>query len=145
MLILLVNLALAFYNTGTIWAMQTDIFPSWKFLDPKAFTAVRQAHWHKIPYWIFIPVGVAFCGAVTLIWYHPVGSPPWAIWGNLSTQLASHLLTAFMWGPWQARLANDPLYAQSPLLQRILNTHWIRTTLINASAAILLAWTILLI
>lgn len=30
---LLLNLVLAFYNVGTIWAMEIDIFRNWKVLD----------------------------------------------------------------------------------------------------------------
>jgi hypothetical protein len=142
MIFLLANMALAFYNTGTIWAMEVDIFRSWRLLDLQSFAAVRKTHWKKLPYWIFTPVGIAFCGSVILIWYHPAGSPSWAIWGNLACQLCSHVLTALFWGPWQAKLAADPLGAESPLLFKILRTHWIRTTLINAYAFLQFAWVI---
>ena len=142
---LISNLALAFYNTGTIWAMEIDIFRSWKLLDKQSFDAVRKAHWKKIPYWIFIPVGVALLGSIALVRYHPDGSPAWAIWGNIGCQLCSHILTAFFWGPWQAKLSLDPEGSGSQLLGKILKTHWIRTVLINAYAAILFAWTIIVI
>jgi hypothetical protein len=75
-ILLLSALALAFYNTGTIWAMEIDIFRSWRLLDRQSFSIVREQHWKKIPYWIFIPVGVALVCSIALIWYHPKGSPP---------------------------------------------------------------------
>jgi hypothetical protein len=53
--------------------------------------------------------------------------------------LASHLLTAVMWGPWQAKLSRDDRGSGSPYLAKILSTHWIRTALINAYAFLLLA------
>jgi hypothetical protein len=139
---LVVNLALAFYNTGTIWAMEVDIFSSWRLLDKTSFNAVRKAHWKKLPYWIFIPVAAALIGSIALIWYHPQGSPAWAIWGNLACQLCSHILTAVFWGPWQARLSLDAKAAQSPLMQKILDTHWVRTMLINWYAFIQLFWVV---
>jgi hypothetical protein len=114
-------------------------------LDQISFRAVRKAHWKKLPYWVFIPVGIALFGSMVLIWYHPSGSPGWAIWGNIGCQLCSHGLTALFWGPWQAKLTLDQGNAQSLLLQKILKTHWIRTTLINAYAAILFSWTIIVI
>jgi hypothetical protein len=49
---LLLNLALAFYNVGTIWAHEMDIFRSWKLLDPSNFHAVQRVHWRKLPYWV---------------------------------------------------------------------------------------------
>src|SRR5208337_3268513 len=41
---LLLNLAFAFYNVGTIWAHEVDIFRSWKLIDPKNFLAVQTVH-----------------------------------------------------------------------------------------------------
>jgi hypothetical protein len=139
---LLLNLALSFYLVGTIWAHEVDIFRTWKLIDAKVFRRVQIVHWHKLPYWIFTPLGLALAGSIALIWYHPAASPPWAIWGNLGCQLASHVLTALLWGPWQAKLAKDDRGPASPYLGRILATHWIRTMLINAYGLFLLAWSI---
>lgn len=62
-LFLLLNLALSFYLVGAIWAVEVDIFRSWKVIDPKDF-----------------PLALALMGSVMLIWYHPGNSPSWAIW-----------------------------------------------------------------
>ena len=137
---LLANLAVAFYNVGTIWAHEIDIFRTWKLLDLDAFRRVQATHWRKLAYWVFAPVGLSLAGAIALIWYHPAGSPPWAIWGNLVCQLLSHVLTALMWGRWQAALSTDPLGAQGPFLEKTLRTHWIRTALVTAYALILFVW-----
>src|SRR5262249_34983116 len=99
----------------------------------------------KLPYWIFTPVGLSLLGSIALVWYHPTNSPPWAIWGVLLCQLLSIFLTALGWGRWQARLAQDPLGAHSPYLTKILNTHWVRTLLVNACAMILLVWAIMVL
>jgi hypothetical protein len=139
---LLLNLALAFYNVGTIWAVEVDIFRSWKFVGIDSFHRVQEVHWRKLPYWIFAPVGLAFGGSVVLVFDHPAGSPAWAIWGNLSCQALSHVLTALTWGRWQARLSEDPRGPESVYLAKILATHWLRTLLINAYAFILLAWVV---
>lgn len=138
--VLLVNLALACYNVGTIWAHEVDIFRTWALLDPATFRTVQAVHWKKLPYWVFAPVGLSLIGAVLLLWDHPAGSPGWAIWGNLGGQLLAHILTAVMWGPWQAALSRDPAGPNSPFLTKILRTHWVRTALISASAVILFVW-----
>ncbi|MBV8063293.1 MAG: hypothetical protein JOY51_06830, partial [Nevskia sp.] len=127
LLLLLANLALGFYLVGAIWAHEVDIFRNWRVLDVENFRRVQAVHWHKLPYWIFAPLAAALLGSIALIGYHPAGSPPWAIWGNLACQLLSHALTAATWGRWQARLAADPRGAQGIYLTRILATHWIRT------------------
>ena len=139
---LLINLALAFYLVGAIWAHEVDIFRNWRVLDPENFHRVQAVHWKKLPYWVFAPLAVAFAGSVVLVWYHPVGSPRWMIWGNLLCQVASHGLTALIWGPWQAKLSRDPAGGQGWYLAQILRTHWIRTLLISSYGAILLAWSI---
>ncbi len=50
MTFLLANLALAFYNVGTIWAHEIDIFRAWKHLDLKTFRAAQGAHWKALSY-----------------------------------------------------------------------------------------------
>ncbi len=80
---LLLNLALSFYLIGAIWALEVDIFRSWKLVDAKDFHAIQSVHWHKLPYWVFVPLGLALLGSVGLVWYHLAVSPGWAIWGNL--------------------------------------------------------------
>ena len=139
---LLINLALAFYNVGIIWAHEVDIFRSWKLIEPSNFHSVQNAHWRKLPYWVFGPVGLAIIGAVLLIPYHPAGSPQWAIWTNLLCQLLSLVLTGLIWGRWQAKLSKDSRGSRSPYLDRILRTHWVRTLLISACALILLVWSV---
>ena len=144
MVLLLLNLALGFYNAGTIWAHEVDIFRSWQCIGTD-FHRVQEVHWKKLPYWVFAPVGIALLGSIALLWYHPPGSPRWAIIGVFGCQLLSLVLTALTWGRWQAALSRDPLGSSSPYLQKILRTHWVRTALINASAFLLLAWAIVLI
>jgi hypothetical protein len=139
---IVLNLVLAFYNVGTIWAHELDIFRTWKLLDPKTFHIVQGVHWKKLPYWVFIPVGLSFIGAIALFWYHPYKIPIWELWLAFAVQFCSHLLTAFLWGQWQAKLSKDKLGATSPYLAKILKTHWLRTALINAYGLMLLYMTI---
>ena len=139
---LLLNLALAFYNAGAIWAHEIDIFRSWKLLDPRNFHAVQRVHWRKLPYWVLTPVGLSLLGSIVLVWYHPSNSPLWGVGGVVLCQALSIVLTAVYWGRWQARLAQDPSGSDSLYLTKILNTHWVRTLLVNANALILLFWAI---
>lgn len=138
--LLLLDLALAFYNVGTIWAHELDIFRTWKLVDRAAFHTIQRAHFRKLPYWIFAPVGLALAVSATAVAYHPPGSPAWAIAGSLGSQLVSALLTAAFWGRWQAALSRDPRGPDSYYLERILATHWVRTLLINLNALVLALW-----
>ena len=136
--LLLLALALAFYNVGTIWAHEVDIFRSWQYVGAQ-FLEIQTAHWRKLPYWIFAPVGVAFAMSIALFWYHPLRTPMWSIEAFFAAQLLSLILTAVMWGPWQAKLSKDPSGPQSVYLRRILRTHWIRTALITIAGLAVLA------
>jgi hypothetical protein len=140
---LLLNLALAFYLVGGIWAHEVDIFRTWRLVGPEQFHQVQRVHFRKLPYWVFAPLGLAFAGGIALIWFHPAGAPAWAPFANLGFQAASGLLTAVFWGPWQGRLARDPAGPDSAYLKRILATHWVRTLLINAYGAVLLVWSMI--
>jgi hypothetical protein len=131
-------LALAWYNVGTIWAHEVDIFRSWALVSPEQFPIVQAAHWRKLPYWVFTPVGLTFTGSLALLWYHPTRTPMWAVAGNTACQMLSLVLTAVLWGPLQARLSRDALGPASPFLARILATHWMRTMLITAGGCLLL-------
>jgi hypothetical protein len=136
--LLLVVLALAWYNVGTIWAHEVDIFRSWRLIPSAAFPAVQAAHWRKLPYWVFVPVGLTLVGSVVLVWVHPSAAPQWAATVNAVCQLLSLVLTAGLWGRWQAALSRDARGAEGPWLRLILRTHWIRTGLITIGALVLL-------
>jgi len=138
---LTINLAIAFYNVGTIWAHEIDIFRSWKMLDQETFQIVQKNHWHKLPYWVFIPVGLSFLGSVSLFFYHPNRIPSWQITLAFCFQFLSHLLTGIFWGPWQAKLAKNAQGGKSVFLAKILKTHWIRTLLITSFGMTLLYMT----
>ena len=140
---LLLNLCLAFYNVGTIWAHEVDTFRTWKLLGAQQFHHVQEAHWQKLPYWVLGPVGIGFVGALVLVWFHPAGSPTWAIWVALISQGVCHVLTGAFWGRWQAKLSKDERGPQSPYLAKIVATHWVRTLLVNLYAGTLLAWVLL--
>ena len=135
---LLLTLALAFYNVGTIWAHEVDIFRSWRYVG-EDFHRVQAAHWRKLPYWVLAPVALAYATSIALFWYHPAQQPRWGIIGFFCLQTLSAALTALYWGPWQAALSRDPAGSESRYLRSILRTHWLRTALITCSGVVLLA------
>jgi hypothetical protein len=75
---------------------------------------------------------------VILVWHHPPNTPLWTIYGALMCQILAVVLTALLWGRWQAQLAIDPRGSGSPYLGKIIRTHWIRTLLISVYAGLLL-------
>jgi hypothetical protein len=141
---LLANVALAFAIAGFVWAHQVEIFRSWRLIDAKSFRAVHAAHWHTLPTWV-VPIGLGLAGSIALIWYHPAGTPAWAIWASVLCQILTQILTLFFWGRWQTQLRSDSNGPDSPVLDRLIRTHWLRAILISAYAAILFVWTVTLL
>jgi hypothetical protein len=130
--------ALGWYNVGTVWAHEVDIFRTWRLVPASAFHEVQSAHWHKLIYWVLLPVGLTLAGSLALIWYHPPFIPRWAVIGNAGCQLLSVILTTVLWAPWQVALSRDPAGPASRYLERILGTHWLRVLVITAGALCLL-------
>src|ERR1700733_2951590 len=79
---LLGNPAPSFYLVGAIWAVEVDIFRTWKLVNPRDFPTVQNVPWHKLPYWVFAPLGLALIGSIVLIWYHPAGIARLGNWGE---------------------------------------------------------------
>ena len=145
MVVLLANVAVGFYNAGTIWAHEIDTFRTWAMIGPNEFHDVQQAHWRKLPYWVFAPVVAALIGGAVLVAYHPKKSPGWVVGLPLLCQSLSIVLTGKFYGPWQAKLSQDTAGPKSSYLAKILATHWVRTLLITANAALLLTWAIVVV
>jgi len=136
---LLANVALAFLIAGFVWAHQLEIFRSWRLIDAKSFRAVHDAHWRTLPIWA-VAIGLGLAGSIALIWYHPTGTPAWAIWASVLCQVLTQVLTLFFWGRWQAQLRSGLSGPDSPVLDRLVRTHWVRAGLISANALILVLW-----
>src|SRR5262245_19707461 len=67
--------------------------PDWRLVPAASFHAVQTIHWHKLPYWVFLPVGLTLLGSTVLVWYHPPLVPRLALVGNAVCQLLSVVLT----------------------------------------------------
>lgn len=137
---LILNLVLAFYNIGIIWTMELDVFRSWRTLDENSFYSARGTHWKWLPYFVFIPVGLALIGSIGLLWFHPNNSPLWMIWSSFSCQVLAHILTFLFWGRWQAQIYFKKLKPTDPVIEKLIKTHWIRTALMTIFGFILLSW-----
>ena len=143
-LFLLGNLVLASVIAGFVWAHQIEIFRAWRLLDQKSFHAVHDAHWRTLPVWI-VPIVLSTAGSLALIFYHPTGSPVWAIGAGIACQALVQTLTVLFWGRWQANLRTDPAGPKSAALARLVRTHWVRAALVTAYAGILVAWMVIVV
>jgi hypothetical protein len=111
---LILNVALGFYNVGTIWAMEVDIFRSWKLIG-QDFHKVQEVHWRKLPYWIFTPVGLALIGSIALILVPP---PRFASVGTMGCcSLPNFIITTYrhLLGTMAGKVKQRPSRLAKPL------------------------------
>src|SRR5699024_2399581 len=96
-------------------------------------------HWRKLPYFVFAPIAIVLICNIILLWQHPENTPMVLIWVALAFHLLVDVLSGFMWGLWQAKLTFEHHGPDSPLLARLINTHWIRILLVTLNGLALLA------
>ncbi len=128
-------LILSLYGVGLIWSVQLIIFPSWRMLaDADQLYRIRLDYWRKLPYLVFIPIGILFIMTILLVIIHPPSAPPGLLWAALIVQLIINILTGLTWARWERRISMERLTPGDPLLERLVKTHWLRTLLVTMNA-----------
>ena len=127
---LLFATSMSFYGMGLIMITQIYIYKSWVLIkDNDSLDSLRLTFWEKLPY-IFAPVGILIFLNIFLLGYHPVNTPPFLLWLALVLILSTVSLTGLMWGRWQSRITFEHHRTGSPLLAKLIETHWIRVLLV---------------
>src|ERR1700730_1646748 len=101
--LLLLTLAAAFYDVGTIWMVQLGYW-LWPHVAPADFGHYHGSWAVGILPVIFPAAGVAFAGSIAMLRWRPLGVPAWAVWLGATLQVVAWGLTAVLWGPIQANL-----------------------------------------
>jgi hypothetical protein len=128
--LLLVNLAVGFYNVGLIWLTQVVCYPLWGHVGKAEFSQYHLAWWHGIWGVCFVPAGLAVLGAMAMLWLRPPGVPASAVRLGLALQAATWVLTALWWAPLQMRIEEGGFSV--PVFRLLLETHWGRVALVTA-------------
>lgn len=144
---MLVNLALSFYNVAIIWVMQLDVFYTWRYIPSELVGQAQGEHFGKLFITVFPQAVLATLISGVLLTRRPPGIPKSPLVFGFGLQMLVWLLTALLWGRWQAQIAVAPSGGTQPLLgpanyeryQVLIETHWIRVGMITAYA-ILAAW-----
>jgi hypothetical protein len=136
--LLLLTLAAAFYDVGTIWMVQLGYW-LWPHVAPADFGHYHGAWAVGILPVIFPAAGVAFAGSIAMLRWRPLGVPAWAVWLGATLQVVAWGLTAVLWGPIQANLhfATLPDGSLNPQFVLLFDTHWLRVALHTAYGALL--------
>jgi len=135
--VLLLTLALSFYNVGIIWLMQVHVYPLFKLVGEDEWTAYHTAHWHRIWGVVFVPAGLTLLGTILLMFFRPEGVSGWSFWLGLGIQVVLYALTAVVWAPMQVRLSEGGRF-HPRVHETLLRTHWGRVVLITLYALLVL-------
>jgi hypothetical protein len=143
LVMLVVALAVASYNVGMILLVQVN-YISWAYIGPAEMDAVHRS-WEGAVNGIIFPLATAqvICLLGMIVLKHP-RVPWWMLGAAAAVLLTSFTLTQFMWMNWQQQLSvtgyvQMPDGSLSPIYQQIMDTHWIRITLICVYGLIVLA------
>jgi hypothetical protein len=136
--LLMMNVALGFYNVGSIWIVHVLIYPIWPLVGSGEVDAVRTEHWHRLPGVVFVPAGLAFLGALLMVWFRPPAVPRWSVLVALGLQVASSAATALWFAPLQARMSTPGGGLSAAVFDRLMETHWVRVGLITGYGLLLL-------
>jgi hypothetical protein len=145
--LVLVNLALSFYNLAVIWLMQLDVFYTWRYIPTDLFGQAQGEHFWKLFITVFPQAILTTLISGLLLKRRPVGVPAFPLVLGFGLQLLVWLLTAMMWGRWQGQIAvglssgtgRSLGPANYALYQILMDTHWIRVGIITAYA-VLAVW-----
>jgi hypothetical protein len=136
--LLLATCALSLYGAGQVWLVQLSSYRLWVYVGEKEFHAYHAAWWRGIWGVILAPAGILTIGSALMLWAPAPGVPAWATWAGFGLQAALLLGTGLWWGPLMARLEAPGGGLRMDRYQLMMNTDWLRVSLVSAYAALAL-------
>ncbi|MFC0105091.1 hypothetical protein [Kibdelosporangium aridum] len=142
-IVLAIATALAAANVGQILLTHAH-YQSWQHISPHDMTAVHD-NWASVVDTVIMPLAIASaaCTLTTLVLRH--SRVPWWTVGTAAAIHAAVFITSFtMWAKWQHQIGNrgyvrDTDNTFSVPYERIMDTHWLRITLMTILALVTLA------
>lgn len=130
-------LALAWYNTGTMWIAQRVLFP----LRALAGSADAYAYDTRLAELMQVPAVAMFSllllVTALLLWTRPAEVPDWAVWVGALLEALALGSSVTREAPILARMGREGL--SEALTGHVLAVNWLRTTAVTAHA-VLLSW-----
>lgn len=133
---LLICLAATIYSTGVIWFMQVVEYPLFGFVGSQEFAAFHNRHNQGLPLVVFPLIFVAFGSSLFLLRRPPVGVPPALVWAVVGLNLLIIVSTVALQAPMHNTL--DQGGFSLTVIQRLVQTNWIRTIAWTINALLLL-------
>ena len=138
-LLLLINVAVAFYNVGTAWLVPLSSYPLWAFVGLKEIQDYHNAWWQSIWGPALFPAGMGFVCAVLMNRWRPKYVSARAVRLGVILQVVWVVGTAVWWAPLMMSLGSVPGEFSAIQYHELLTTHWIRVAIFT-SYGILVFW-----
>lgn len=124
----------AWFGVGIVWLVQLVAWPLFGYVGAAEFEAYHQRWWNGIKTVILVPGILAFAGGIAMLFARPNVVPLWLIATGVACEVVTYALTAFWYGPQQARMHDT----RSPIFKQLNKSNWARTLLLSAYGVVLL-------
>ncbi|HEU5169690.1 MAG TPA: hypothetical protein VFU46_04080 [Gemmatimonadales bacterium] len=134
---LVLCLALAWYNTGTIWTGQRVIYPLKAYVGPAEYSTYDAQYANLIQLPIVTTFALLLVATALLLWLRPPEIPEWSVWTGAALEAFAVWSSVAREIPLQVRMGREGF---SPALNaELLGANWPRTAAVTLHA-LLLAW-----
>ncbi len=139
--VFIVTFALTFYTFGAGMIDNYVIYRTFAVVGENEFVAFRAAFTPRIVAFLVVPLILRSVFTVLLFWFRPAAIRLWHVWLFLLCQIVAWVSTLAVQLPIQFELDKGK---DSELIQKLLDSIWLRTTMTVACAAIMI-WMLLLV
>lgn len=135
-LVALLFFATTFFSYGTAMMDYFLVYPSRLLVGASEFVAYHALLEDRIVPISVVPFALLTLSNWLLLLFRPAGVPKSLVWASLLCLLADWVSTAFVQIPMNLQLAEGKNVA---LIQRVMDTNWLRVVLETAQAALAFA------
>jgi hypothetical protein len=135
--LLCIALSFAFYHVGVDIVIEKEVYPSWLLLGEEDFRKVRN-HYEKSLFLFFYLPGIVELTSIAALLYLVNTEVQILLWMSLVLLTANFSSSYFFWARWQQQVTTLDLPPESGLVNKIIHTNWIRTTIVIVNGVVLL-------
>ena len=138
-LVLLVLVALAWFNAGTIWVVQFSCYPLWRDVGKDAFAAYFRFWQQSTRGVVDVPFALAAGGSFLLLLLAWAEFPRWTLWLGVALQAGIEFVRSFLLLPAERHIALLLGQPEASTYGRLIVTNWFLVSMVTAYA-ILALW-----
>ena len=134
--VFIITFALMFYTLGAGVIDNYVIYPTFAAVGENEFVAFRAVFSRRIVALLVVPLILRFIFSVLLLWLRPAAIRLWHVWLFLFCQIVGWISTFAVQIPIQIELDKGK---NPELIQKLIDTIWLRTTM-NVVCAAIMIW-----